>query len=75
MKHASCLKLPPSETGRWLVVREWVFEFCVKWRAQGYTPADMVAEITGQYPDRSLEWNEAQFICIDSLLRERPANQ
>jgi hypothetical protein len=60
--------LPASETGRWLAAREWAAEFCANQRAQGYEPEAVVADITGCYPDHPINWNEAQFICIDAVM-------
>ena len=69
MKTISPLHLPSSETGRWQAAREWAAEFCVNRRAQGYEPGAVVAEITECYPDHPIDWNEAEFICIEAVMR------
>ena len=68
MTQKSSSFLPASETGRWLAARAWAAEFCTSQRAQGYEPEAVVAEITGCYPDHPINWNEAQFICIDAVM-------
>ena len=60
--------LPLSETGRWLAAREWAAEFCASQRTLGYEPEAVVAEITGSYPNQAINWNEAQFVCINALI-------
>ncbi len=71
MTKNSPLFLPASETGRWLAAREWAAEFCASRRSQGYEPGSVVTEITGCYSDHPINWNEAQFICIDAVMCHR----
>ena len=68
MKQKSLSFLPISETGRWLEAREWAAEFCASQRAEGFEPEAVVAEITGCYPNQAINWNEAQFVCVDALI-------
>ena len=69
MTNQSSMQLPLSETSRWEAASEWAAELCAGRRALGYTPEAVVAEITGCFPENAISWSEAEFICIDSVMR------
>ena len=72
MAQQSAFQLPLSETSRWEAASEWAAEVCATRRALGYTPEAVVAEITGCFPENAITWSDAEFICIDAVMRSIP---